>query len=31
MFEDPKSVDFHIKKWNETNHTTIAKNILEHV
>ena len=31
MFEDPKSVDFHIKKWNETNHITIAKNILEHV
>ena len=31
MFEDPKSVDFHINKWNETNHITIAKNILEHV
>ena len=31
IFEDPDSVDFHIKEWNETNHTTIANRILERV
>jgi adenylylsulfate kinase len=31
IFEDPDSVDFHIKEWNETNHTTIANRILESV
>ena len=31
MFEEPSSIDFHIKEWNDTNHIDIANKILKNV
>jgi len=31
MFEHPENVDFHITKWNETNHEIIANKLLNNV
>ncbi len=31
IFEIPDKVDFHIKEWNDTNHTFISKEILKNV
>tara|TARA_B100000886_G_scaffold169474_1_gene116040 strand:- start:2527 stop:2937 length:411 start_codon:yes stop_codon:yes gene_type:complete len=31
IFQKPEKVDFHIKKWNEHNHSDVAKEILKNV
>ncbi len=31
IFEIPDKADFHIKEWNDTNHTFISKEILKNV